>query len=104
MTRIHEWKLFEQQAREIFAKNPDACRFSLKQSTRTSDKDGEPRQRITVILRVTDDKTTITYETNERFAVKRMSSLMRWFTVKMASTPAEATSDETALHKKLSES
>lgn len=103
MTRIHEWKLFEQQAREIFAKNPDACRFSLKQSTRTNDKDGVPRKRIIVILRVTDDKRTITYETNERFAVKRMSSLMRWFTVKMASTPVEAIRDETSLLQKLIE-
>lgn len=103
MVRIHKWKEFENQCRDIFAKNPDSTRFSIKQTTSTAEieQDAQPKKKVVVVLKVTDDKQTITYETPERFYIKRISALMKWFTVKMASAPVEDIRDETALKKPL---
>ena len=99
MTRIHKWKDFETRSRDLFAKNPDSTRFSIKQTTSSVEKDGIPKKKVTVVLRVTDDKETLTYHTSERFSAKRIAALMKWFTVKMASAPVL---DQTALKQPLS--
>lgn len=97
MVRVHEWKQFELQAREIFAKNPESTRLSLKQSTTTDDT--TTKRNVKVLIKVTDNKRTITYQTTERFGAKRMGALTQWFTVRMAST--ENVKDEAALKQKL---
>lgn len=99
MVRVHEWKVFENQARDLFAKNPDNTRFSIKHNTSTVENDS--KKKVSVVLKVTDDKQTITYETCERFSVKRISALMKWFTIKMASTPIESLTDENSLKQLL---
>ena len=101
MVRIQEWKKFEMQARTIFAKSPDTTRFSIKHTTTSAEKDGIPKKKVNAVIKVTDDKETITYETTERFAVKRISTLMKWFTVKMASTTEEELKDVPALKQRL---
>lgn len=99
MVRVHEWKVFENRARDLFAKNPESTRFSIKHNTSTVEK--ESKKKVSVVLKVTDDKQTITYETCERFSVKRISALIKWFTIKMASTPVDSLTDENSLKQLL---
>ena len=98
MVRKHEWKDFERSARELFAKNPACTRFSLKHTSKTI---SETQKKQTVVLKVTNNIETITYETNERFGVKRISALTRWLTIRMASTSPEQVKDEASLKQKL---
>ena len=99
MVRIHEWKEFEAKAREMFAKSPTGTRFSINQKTCTIEKEGVPKKKVCVKLKVTDGPQTITFETVERLYVKRISVLMQWFTVKISSLDEGAT--ESALKQRL---
>ena len=98
---MQEWKEFERQARELFANSPDATRFAIKQTTKTKEKEGVMKKKVAVVIKVTDNKQTISYETTERFAAKRIAALMQWFTVKMASTTEEQLADPQALKQVL---
>ncbi len=86
MVRVHGWKEFENTAREMFSKRPTTTRLSVNQKVTTHAKDGIPRRKALVTLKVTDGAQTINYETTERFYVKRVTSLLQWFTVKMSAT------------------
>ena len=84
--RCHKWKEFESRAREMFAKLPEQTKFVIKQTTKTADDtSGESKRKVVVLLRVTNGQETISFETHERFYVKRITSLVHWFTVKMVS-------------------
>jgi hypothetical protein len=86
MVRIHEWKSFESQAREIFAQAPERSRFTVKQTTKSVQTESSvPKRKEVVLLRVTNGAETITFETTERFYVKRITALVHWFTAKMVS-------------------
>ena len=100
MVRVHEWKEFESKTRDMFAKNPLGTRFTVNQKTKTSEKDGVPKKKVCVTLRVTDGASTLTFETNERFYVKRISTITQWFVVRMASS--EDLTAENALRQTLS--
>ena len=99
--RVQEWKEFERKARDLFASSPDATRFSIKQTTKTKEKDGVMKKKVAVLIKVTDNKETISYETTERFAAKRIATLMQWFTVRMASTTEEQLADPHTLKQAL---
>lgn len=100
MVRIHEWKSFESQAREIFAKAPERSRFTVKQTTKSTETENSVQKRkAVVLLRVTNGAETITFETTERFHVKRITSLVHWFTAKMVSL--DNVTDKIALKERL---
>ena len=99
MVRIHDWKEFETQSREIFAKNPAGAKFSVNNKTKTTEKDGVPKKKVNAILKVTNGAKTITFRTSERFYVKRVTALMQWFTAKMATD--EDLTDEASLKKRI---
>lgn len=104
MTRIHKWSRFEEEARGIFAKSPNNTRYSMKQRTKTTeDEDGKIRKKVCVILRVTDDVKTVTFETTERHSIKRISSLMKWFCVKMVSVGEDELKEESSIKARLRE-
>jgi hypothetical protein len=70
----------------MFAKLPEQTKFVIKQTTKTTgDSTGESKRKVVVLLRVTNGQDTISFETHERFFVKRITSLVHWFTVKMVS-------------------
>ena len=96
MVHVHSWKQFESLARGIFAKSPETTRLSLKQTAKTDDGN---KKNVKVVLKVTDNKETITYETTERFGAKRIASLTQWFTIRMASTLPDM--DQASLKQKL---
>ena len=100
MVRLHEWKEFESNARDMFAKSPNSTRFSMTQKTKTIEKDGMPKKKVRVVLKVTDGSKTVTYETNERFYVKRISTITQWFVVRMATV--ENSTPENVLKQPLS--
>jgi hypothetical protein len=100
MVRVHEWKEFELSAREMFAKSPTTTRFSVNQKTKSVEKDGVPKKKVSVTLKVTDGPKTISYETTERFYLKRISTLMQWFTVRMSTV--EDLTAENVLKQRLS--
>ena len=100
MVRVHEWKAFESQARELFAKAPERSRFTVKQSTKTTEGENVvPKRKTLVLLRVTNGSETITFETTERFYVKRITSLVQWFTAKMVSL--DHVTEQSALKERL---
>lgn len=101
MVRKHEWKEFEKAAREIFVKNPESTRMSMKQTTKAIEKDGTLKRKQVVFLKVTDNKQTITFETSERHALKRICSLNRWFIVRMASTSDDQLKEEATIKQKI---
>ena len=101
MTRIHEWKSFENSARDMFAKNPENTRYSFKHFVNTVDKDGVVKRKVAVVIKVTDNVKVISYETNERMVMKRLARLTKWFAVKMATTEEDQLKDEVALRAKL---
>jgi hypothetical protein len=84
MVRIHEWKEFENSARDMFSKKPTATKFSVSNKAKTTEKDGIPKKKVVATLKVTDGAKVVTFETNERFYAKRVTALMQWFTAKMA--------------------
>jgi hypothetical protein len=101
MVRIHDWKEFDRSARDIFAHDPENTRFVIKQATTSTEKEGIVKKKVTVTLRVTDDKKTITFETTERCFVKRIGRLTRWFAVRMASTAEDLAKGESSIKAKL---
>ena len=101
MVRVHEWKEFDRKSRDLFAKDPQNTRYVIKQNTKTSEVDGVPKKKLVVSLRVTNDKEVLTFETTERFNVKRIARLTRWFVIRMSCTPDEHLKDQTALRARI---
>ena len=97
MVRVHEWKDFDWKSRDLFARDPENTRYVIKQDTKVTEKDGVPKKKVIVSLRVTNDKEAFTFETVERFNVKRISRLTRWFVIRMSSTSDEQLKDRIAL-------
>lgn len=73
MTFVSDVQEFDRLARSMFAANPTTCRFSVK--TRNAE------QRA--VIKVSDDKQTITFTPSDANAVKRIEKLSRWFIEKM---------------------
>jgi hypothetical protein len=101
MVRIHDWKEFDRKSRDLFARDPQSTRYVIKQNTATAEKDGVPKKKIIVTLRVTNDKEVFTFETAERFNVKRIARLTRWFVIRMSSTTDDQLKDQTALRSRI---
>ncbi len=97
MVRIHEWKEFDRKSRDLFARDPENTRYVIKQNTKVDEKEGVPKKKVIVCLRVTNDKEVFTFETSERFNVKRIARLTRWFVIRMSSTPDENLKDQAGL-------
>jgi hypothetical protein len=103
MVRIHDWKEFDRKSRDLFARDPQNTRYVIKQNTKTKEEDGIPKKRVVVILRVTNDRETVTFRTSERVNVKRIAHLTRWFVIRMSSTSEELLRDVTALRARIRE-
>ena len=101
MVRIHEWKTFENRARDVFAKNPLKTRYSFKHNVKSAETDGVLKKKVVVVIKVTDDTETITYKTNEKAVVKRLTKLNKWFAVKMSTTEEEQLKEEAVLKARL---
>ena len=101
MVRIHDWKEFDRKARDLFARDPQRTRYVIKQNTKTSEEDGVPKRKVLVTLRVTNDKESMSFETTERFNVKRIARLTRWFVIRMSSTSEEQLKDINGLRARI---
>lgn len=78
-------------------------RFSIKHmtSTKSDENNPVPKKKCTAIIKVTDDKRTVTYHTTERAAAKRIARMTRWFITRMSTADPVEQADPSSLKQPL---